>query len=101
MPRGRTNRPYPPEYRQEAVRLVREGGRTPRELAADLGCSEEAIRNWLKQADLDAGRRHDGLTTVERDELRRLRSEVRTLRMERDLLKKAATFFARESDRGR
>ncbi len=99
MPRSRP--PYPPEFRAEAVRLVREGGRTPEDLARDLGCTGQTIRNWIKQADLDAGRRHDGLTTVERDELRRLRSEVRTLRMERDLLKKAATFFARESDRGR
>ena len=99
MPRSRP--PYPPEFRAEAVRLVREGGRTPEDMARDLGCTGQTIRNWIKQADLDAGRRHDGLTTVERDELRRLRSEVHTLRMERDLLKKAATFFARESDRGR
>jgi transposase len=99
VPRSRP--PYPPEFRAEAVRLVREGGRTPEDLARDLGCTGQTIRNWIKQANLDAGRRHDGLTTVERDELRRLRSEVRTLRMERDLLKKAATFFARESDRGR
>ena len=98
MPRGKTNRPYAPEYRAEAVRLVREGGRMPRQLAADLGCSEEASRNWLKQADLDAGRRQDGLTTEERAELRQLRAEVRTLRMERDLLKKAAAFFAKEND---
>ena len=98
MPRGRTNRPYPPEYRAEAVRLVRELDRTPREVAADLGCSEEALRNWLKQADLDAGRRTDGLTTEEREELRRLRHENRVLRMERDLLKKAAAFFAKKSD---
>jgi transposase len=98
MARGRTNRPYPPEYRAEAVRLVRELGRTPREASIDLGCSEEALRNWLKQAEIDAGRR-DGLTTEEREELRRLRQEVRILRLERDLLKKAAAFFARESDR--
>lgn len=98
MPRGRTSRPDAPEYRGEAVRLVREGGRTPRELAADLGCSEEAIRNWLKQADLDAGRRGDGLTSEDRDELRRLRRENQVLRMERDLLREAAAFFAKESD---
>ena len=98
MPRGRTNRPYLPEYRAEAVRLVRELGRTPREVSGDLGCSEEALRNWLKQADLDAGRRADGLTTGEREELRRLRAEVRVLRLERELLKKAAAFFAKESD---
>jgi transposase len=82
--------PYPPEFRAEAMRLVREGGRTPDQLAQDLGCSGQVIRNWLRQADLDAGRRHDGLTTAERDELRRLRAENRILRMERDLLKKRA-----------
>ncbi len=98
MPRGRTNKPYAAEYRAEAVRLVREGGRTPRELAADLGCSEAAIRTWLRQADRDDGHRHDGLTSEERDELRRLRTENRVLRLERDLLKKAAAFFAKESD---
>jgi transposase len=90
--------PYPPEFRAEAMRLVREGGRTPDQLAQDLGCSGQVIRNWLRQADLDAGRRHDGLTTAERDELRRLRAENRILRMERDLLKKAAAFFAKESN---
>lgn len=98
MPRGPTHKPYPPEFRAEAVRLVQEGGRSPRQLAVDLGCSEEAIRTWVKQAQLDAGQRTDGLTTPERDELRRLRAENRVLRMERDLLKKAAAFFARESE---
>ena len=98
MPRGHTHGPYPPEFRAEAVRLVREGGRTPRQLAVDLGCSEEAIRNWLKQTEIDEGKRADGLTTTEREELRRLRAENRVLRMERDLLKKAAAFFARESE---
>jgi transposase len=89
---------YAPEFRAEAIRLVREGGRTPKQLAADLGCSEASISGWLKQADLDAGQRHDGLTTAEHEELRQLRSENRILRMERDLLKKAAAFFAKESD---
>jgi transposase len=74
--------------------VVREGLRQPEELARDLGCTGQTIRNWLKQADLDAGRRHDGLTTAEREELRRLRAENRTLRMERDLLRKATAFFA-------
>ena len=97
----KTHPPYAPEFRAEAVRLVREGGRTPEQLAEDLGCSGQVIRNWLRQADLDAGRRRDGLTTTERDELRRLRAENRVLRMERDLLKKAAAFFARESDPSR
>ena len=90
--------PYAPEFRAEAVRLVREGGRTPDELAQTLGCSGQVIRNWLRQADLDAGHRNDGVTTAEREELRRLRTENRLLRMERDLLKKAAAFFAKESD---
>ena len=93
--------PYPPEFRAEAVRLVREGGRNPEQLARDLGCSGQVIRDWLRQADLDTGCRRDGLTTAERDELRHLRAENRILRMERDLLKKAAAFFARESDRTR
>jgi transposase len=96
--RGNTHRPYSPEFRAEAVRLVRAGDRTPRQLAVDLGCSEESIRLWLKQSDLDSGRRHDGLTTEEREELRRLRAENRVLKMERDLLKKAAAFFAKASD---
>ncbi len=90
--------PYPPEFRAEAVRLVREGGRTPDELAQTLGCSGQVIRNWVRQVDLDGGRRHDGLTTTEREELRRLRVGNRVLRLERDLLKKAAAFFAKESD---
>ena len=96
MPRRRPS--YAPEYRAEAVRLVREGGRSPEQLARDLGCTAQSIRNWLRQADRDDGRRSDGLTTAERAELRRLRAENRILRLERDLLKKAAAFFAKESD---
>jgi transposase len=91
--------PYPPAFRAEAVRLVREGGRTPRQLAEDLGCSDETVRNWVRQADLDAGRRTDGLTTAEREELAQLRREVRVLREEREILRKAATFFAKEATR--
>ena len=83
------------------MRLLREGGRTPQQLAAELGCSEAALRGWLKQAELNEGQRTDGLSSAERDELRRLRSENRVLRMERDLLKKAAAFFARESEPSR
>ena len=97
MPKHRA--PYPPEFRTEAVRLVREGGRTPKELAQDLGCSDETIRNWLRQADRDGGRRSDGLTTDEREELRRLRAENRVLREEREILRKAAAFFAKEAAR--
>jgi transposase len=97
----RTRLPYPPEFRAEAVELIRSGAKTIRGLSRDLGVSDQTLRNWLRQTDLDAGRRHDGLTTAERDELRRLRADNRTLRMERDLLKKAAVFFASEGDRGR
>jgi transposase len=96
MPKSRPA--YPPEFRTETVRLVREGGRNPEQLAQELGCTAQSIRNWVRQADLDDGRRRDGLTSAERDELRRLRAENRILRMERDLLKKAAAFFAKDSD---
>jgi len=99
MPRSRP--PYPPEFRAEAVELIRSGTKTIRGLSRDLGVSDQTLRNWLRQGDIDAGRRHDGLTTSEREELRRLRAENRTLRMERDLLRKAAVFFAKEGDRGR
>src|ERR671932_2332523 len=99
MPRTRT--PYPPEFRAEAVELIRSGTKTIRELSRDLGVSDQTLRNWLRQGDIDAGRRHDGLTTSEREELRRLRSENRTLWMERDLLPKAAVFFAKDGARGR
>ena len=95
----RIHPPYPPEFRTEAVRLVRAGGRGPEELARDLGCSAQAIRTWVKQADLDEGRRTDGLTAAEREELGRLRRENRVLREEREILRKAAAFFARETTR--
>ena len=97
----RTRPPYPPEFRAEAVELIRSGSKTIRGLSRDLGVSDQTLRTWLRQGDIDAGRRHDGLTTSEREELRRLRSENRTLRMERDLLRKAAVFFAKDGDRGR
>ena len=99
MPRSRPA--YAPEFRAEAVRLVRKGGRNPEQLARDLGCTAQSIRTWVRQAELDDGRRTDGLTTAEREELRRLRAEVRVLTMERDLLKKAAAFFARDTDPSR
>jgi transposase len=97
----RTRPPYPPEFRAEAVELIRSGTKTIRGLSRDLGVSDQTLRNWLRQGDIDVGRRQDGLTTSEREELRRLRSENRTLRMERDLLRKAAVFFAKDGDRGR
>lgn len=94
----RTRPPYPPEFRAEAVRLVRSGGKLIREVAEDLGVSEQTLRNWVRQGDLDDGRRSDGLTSSEQEELRRLRRENRVLRQEREILKKAAAFFARETD---
>src|SRR5215468_11601249 len=94
MPKSRP--PYPPEYRQKLIELVRKG-RTPEDLARQFEPSAQAIRNWVRQADRDAGRRQDGLTTAELEELRRLRRENRTLREERDILKKAAAWFARET----
>lgn len=93
----RTHEPYPPEFRRQMVELVR-SGRTPEELAREFEPSSGAIRNWVRQADLDEGRRSDGLTSDERDELRRLKREVRQLRTEREILKKAAAWFARESN---
>ena len=94
----RTRPPYPPEFRAEAVRLIRAPGRPLSEISKDLGVSEQSLRVWIKQVDLDEGRRDDGLTTSELEELRRLRRENRVLREEREILKKAAAFFARETD---
>ena len=93
----RKHPPYPPEYRRQMVDLVR-SGRTPEELARDFEPSAQAIRNWVKQSDLDDGRRKDGLTTEEQAELRRLRRENKTLRLEREILSKAAAWFAQETD---
>jgi len=88
--------PYPPERRRRLVDLVR-AGRNPAELAEEYDPSEQCIRNWVKQADRDRGRRHDGLTTQEKEELARLRRENRNLREERAILSKAAAWFARET----
>jgi transposase len=93
----RTHPPYPPEYRQQIVELVR-AGRRPEELAREFGPTVQTILNWLKQADRDDGRRHDGLTTAERQELVRLRREIKQVRLEREILAKAAAWFARETD---
>jgi transposase len=97
MPRPR--RFFPPEYKAEVIELIRTTGKTVGQVAKELDLTETAVRQWVKQADLDAGRRSDGLTTAERDELRKLRREVRDLREEREILRKAAVFFARETDR--
>lgn len=94
----RTHRPYPPEFRAEAVRLARDSDKSLPALAADLGVSSEALRHWLRRADADAGRGQSGdLTADEREELRRLRREVKTLQQEREILRKAAAYFAQET----
>ena len=88
--------PYPAAFRAEAVQLVRGGGRSLTQAAKDLGVHHETPRAWVKQVEIDGGRR-DGLTTEERAELARLRREVRTLQEEKEILRKAAAYFAAES----
>ena len=94
--RRRKQRVYPPEFRQQLIELVG-AGRTPEELSREFGPSGQTIRNWVRQADRDGGRRSDGLTSPEREELSRLRKENRRLKVERDILSKAAAWFARET----
>jgi transposase len=88
--------PYPPEFRRQRVELVR-AGRTPGELAREFEPSAQAIRDWVRQTERDEGHRSDGLTSAEREELQRLRREIRRLREEREILAKAAAWFARET----
>jgi transposase len=95
---SRFQRPYPVEFRREAVRLVQATGRRYQDVATELGISGESLRKWLRQDELDRGERDDGLTSSERDELRRLRRQVRDLEAEREILKRAVTFFVREAD---
>ncbi len=94
---SKRRKPYPPEFRRQMVELVR-SGRTPESLAQEFAPTAESIRNWVRQADRDEGRRGDGLTSPEREELRRLRRENRRLRLERKIPVKAAAWFARETD---
>ena len=89
-------RPHPPEFRQRAVDLARERAKPIAELATDLGISESCLRGWLARADVDEGRR-EGMTSAEREELVALRRESRTLKMENEILKRAAAYFAREN----
>jgi transposase len=94
----RTHPPYPPEFRAEAVRLARGSDKSLPVLAADLGVSTEALRAWLRQAEADESRGQPGeLTTDEREELRRLRREVKILQQEREILRKAAASFAKDA----
>ena len=94
---SKPQRPYPPEYRHKIIELVR-SGRTIADVAREFELSDQTLRNWLKQDDVNAGRREDGLTTTERDELTRLRRENKRLQVEQEILKKAAAWFARETD---
>ena len=93
----RTRQPYTAEFRQQMVELVR-SGRSPGQLAREFEPTEQTIRNWVDRADADEGWRPGALTSVEREELRRLRKENRQLKREREILSKAAAWFARESE---
>jgi len=93
---GKTRAAYPPEFRRQMVELVH-AGRSPEELAREFEPTAQSIRNWLAQSERNAGR-GGGLTTAEREELNRLRRENRQLRLEREILSKAAAWFARETN---
>ena len=92
----RLRRAFTAEYKAEVVELCRTSGKTVAAIARDLGLTATAVRRWVAQAEIDSGRR-DGLTTTEREEFARLRKEVRVLREERDILKRATVFFAAET----
>jgi transposase len=89
--------PYSFEFRREAVRLLRASGRSIPQLSKEFGCSPQSLRNWSRQLDVDEGKA-EGLSSDEREEFRRLRREVRTLTEEREILRKPAAFFAKDSE---
>ncbi len=93
---GRAGKRYPPEFRERLVEMVR-AGRSAESLAKEFEPTAQTIRNWVRQADIDEGQRKDGMTTEARKEYARMKREVRRLRMERDILRKAAAWFAKES----
>jgi transposase len=93
----KSHAPYPEEYRQQILELAR-AGRSAEELAKEFEPTAQCIRNWIKQDELDRGQRQDGLTSEERAELARLRKENKQLKLEREILAKAAAWFARETD---
>ena len=97
MSGNRGRRPYPPEFRREAVELYRRSGKSLAVVAGELGVAIESLRSWNKQHDIDAGVR-EGLTSAEREELRELKRKLLRVERERDLLKRAAAFFARETE---
>jgi len=93
----RTRAPYPPEFREQILELIK-AGRSPEDLAQEFEPTAQTIRNWMKQAQLDAGIGQEGLSSSEQEELRRLRRENKRLKQEREILAKAAAWFARETD---
>ncbi len=95
MPKSKP--PYPEQFRREALELVRQGRSIP-DVAESLGITAQSLRNWKRQDDRDRGERGDGLTSAEREELRRLRRENKRLEQERDILKRATALFARETE---
>jgi transposase len=97
-PQHKSRRQFSKQFKTETVGLIRSSGKSVPQVCRDLDLAESVVRRWLAQADIDDGRR-EGLTTAEREELTRLRRENRVLREEREILKKAATFFARETTR--
>ena len=91
-------KPYPKEFREQVVKLVQLGDRSALEVAREFEISVDSVRRWVQQAERDQSHRQDGLSSPEREELVRLRREIRRLRMEREILSKAAAWFARETD---